>query len=448
MKTLRSNLTRLRNLVEEKLPTGEDILGFPGVSKAMILSAIETAYDLSRQIEDDGSGIQFEIVSLKRFFSEQYSEVKNYLESDDEKRRSNYEFDKFLHRISSIVEKIKLVYFVVVKEGLRDDIELSKLRGQIAQHVETAKQICDLKDELVLLSEQIQEAKTAVDESEESIVSKAAKIEEWYGVSEKQYEEIDETHKAIQGWDQEIASRKVEIAAQEKRLSGIISEVDALSARLDKLVAGSENLAKGLNAQGDKNVSLLTEIENTLGDANRTGMSASFKERKNELKRPLFVWRLIFIMSLILLGMVAFYLILPEFATASPDWKLILVKLAATSPFIWLGWFSAKQYSFTAKILEDYAFKYASSMSYEGHKKATREVDVALERVLLEYSLFNMSQNPIRLYGKSDHATPLHDLAATILDRLPNLKRVTADTAAGKISADLAAGKGDDGNSV
>ena len=58
-------------------------------------------------------------------------------------------------------------------------------------------------------------------------------------------------------------------------------------------------------------------------------------------------------------------------------------------------------------------------MAYEGHKKAARELeDANLEKALLEMSLFNMEQNPIRLFAKDGHATPINEL----FDRVKRIK--------------------------
>lgn len=102
------------------------------------------------------------------------------------------------------------------------------------------------------------------------------------------------------------------------------------------------------------------------------------------------------------------------------------MRIGVLSPLVWLGWFAARQFSYLSRISEDYAFKYAASMAYEGFKKATRETDQDLERVLLEFSLFNMAQNPIRLYdGKPDHASPANEMLETVLGSLRHMKKAT-----------------------
>jgi hypothetical protein len=67
-------------------------------------------------------------------------------------------------------------------------------------------------------------------------------------------------------------------------------------------------------------------------------------------------------------------------------------------------------------------------MAYEGHKKAARDVDEELEQILLEFSLFNMAQNPIRLYGERDiHATPVQEALEQFLSKLSTFKKVSGE---------------------
>ncbi|NMC43747.1 MAG: hypothetical protein GYA46_07500 [candidate division Zixibacteria bacterium] len=97
-----------------------------------------------------------------------------------------------------------------------------------------------------------------------------------------------------------------------------------------------------------------------------------------------------------------------------------------------MGWFAAKQYGYISKIREDYAFKAAAAMAYEGHKKAAREVNKELESVLLEMSLYNMSQNPIRLYGDKDiQGSPIHELVDKVFQKIPDIKKASVSVPAG-----------------
>ena len=92
------------------------------------------------------------------------------------------------------------------------------------------------------------------------------------------------------------------------------------------------------------------------------------------------------------------------------------MRLALTAPFIWLGWFSARQHGFTSRLREDYAYKEASAKSFEGYKREAKEVDPEMLKKLLEQAIKNLGDNPIRIYdGKNNHPSPTHELFDSIM---------------------------------
>ena len=96
---------------------------------------------------------------------------------------------------------------------------------------------------------------------------------------------------------------------------------------------------------------------------------------------------------------------------ATSDWAQLPVRLALTAPLIWLGWFSAKQYGYTTRLMEDYAYKEASAKSFEGYKREAGEVDPEMLKNLLDTAIKNLGDNPIRIYsGHENHASPLQEL--------------------------------------
>jgi hypothetical protein len=61
--------------------------------------------------------------------------------------------------------------------------------------------------------------------------------------------------------------------------------------------------------------------------------------------------------------------------------------------------------------MEDYSYKYAVSMAFEGYKKATKEIDQDLQVKLLEMTIYNISNNPLSIYETdNNHGTPYHEL--------------------------------------
>ena len=151
------------------------------------------------------------------------------------------------------------------------------------------------------------------------------------------------------------------------------------------------------------------QVNELLGDANRTGMAASFTARRAALRDPMRVWAGVFIGAIIGLSILGLVYIEPLITAA--HWEQIPAKLALTAPLIWLGWFAVKQYGYTTRLREDYAYKEASAKSFEGYKREAGQVDAEMLKRLLETAIENLGQNPIRIYdGHDNHGSPIQEL--------------------------------------
>lgn len=414
MNNFRSNLTRLRHQIEVRLPDGTDVYGYSGVSKDLLLSTVDKAYDLSYEIQQKDDQTRFEIIALKRFGSNVNSLLKEILESDDHKKR----FDEFLDSLSTLIEKIKLTYFIVTKDGLRDDEELAVIRQTTA----TTKEECsELVTEKVNLEENIKKANldvSAISVMREQADSDYISISTWRNESEKYYSEMSETHESIEGWDKEIEAYKNDILAKKAVFDDMSKRVVGLESRMNTNVSQSEASKDELAILEKEIKTLNEEARQTLGDVSRVGMAASFKKRKDELVLDKTVWQGVFVFAIIGLAIFAYRYVWPEITKPNVEWYAMLSRLAILSPFVWLGWFAARQFGYVSRIREDYAFKYAAAMAYEGHKQAAREGNPELEKDLLKFSIENMVLNPIRLYYmKPDHSTPIQEFIDNLCAR-------------------------------
>lgn len=425
MQHFRSQLTRLKSLIGEKLPDGEDIFGFSGVSKALLVSAVDTAYTLSRDIEEKDDDTHFEVIALKRAGSKVHQEFKDFLESLRPDKPDTKVFDRFLTDLSELVEKTKLVYLVVNKDGIRDDLELQAIRSKISGLTAGLDKLAALQVTYGQNAEKIKTSLSVVESSHKKADELTDDIQEWYEAAGSQSEEIEQLHEKVTGWEAEFAKRSAEIRVINEQVAALQKTAQQLKQDFEASVKAGNESAEMLKRLTASNQTLQEEIRKTLGDANRVGMAGSFKERKADVDKGLFWWRVAFIVTLPAIAGLA-WVLLEQSTQQSVDWGGLVVRIGVLSPLVWLGWFSARQFSYLSRISEDYAFKYAASMAYEGFKKATRETDEELERVLLEFSLFNMAQNPIRLYdGKADHASPAHEMLDTVLSSLRHMKKVT-----------------------
>ncbi|WP_421233997.1 hypothetical protein [Aeromonas jandaei] len=80
------------------------------------------------------------------------------------------------------------------------------------------------------------------------------------------------------------------------------------------------------------------------------------------------------------------------------------------TPFLWLAWFSGRQYSHSNKLRQDYIYKSAIAMAYQGYKEESTEMGGDMHNKLLENIVEHFSDNPVRLYEKCDSSSPLEEL--------------------------------------
>ncbi|HEY8158821.1 MAG TPA: hypothetical protein VIF10_08965 [Methylobacter sp.] len=210
-----------------------------------------------------------------------------------------------------------------------------------------------------------------------------------------------------------------ETAATESAASVVLAQNYAKE--INTLLSGFVSLKDELEISQNTQAKLFEQFEdyrNTindlLGDANRTGMAASFTKRKRELSGPMRNWLLAFACSI--LGLVAMGVIYLAPLLEPGKLELLPYRLTLVAPFIWLGWFSAKQYGYTARLREDYAYKEASAMSFEGYRREVIDTDVEMQKNLLDTAIKNLGDNPIRIYnGHENHASPLHEIIEKLL---------------------------------
>lgn len=265
------------------------------------------------------------------------------------------------------------------------------------------------------LIEKLAEAYTRVDDAakiREELRSYHVEATEFASTARAQMEILDELLKkatlnteSTQTDSTESEAALVQAREDAKKIRDLTSELTTLKGELEDNRTAQETLFGQLDGYQKK-------IGGLLGDTNRVGLGAAFRSRKLELQAPMKWWLILFgfsIIGIVAMGVVYFVPILETGKLEQLPFRLALV-----SPLIWLGWFSAKHYGYTARLREDYAFKEASAMSFEGYKREASEAGVEMQEKLLDSSIKNFSDNPIRIYnGHENHASPLHE----VLDR-------------------------------
>lgn len=435
MQQFKSRLTRIKGSLESKLPEGPDIYGYSGVDKAMLLRTCDDIYALAELMEAKDTPHQFEIIVLKRFEARIHEGLKKFLDEDAGTPKAKDKFDDFLDKFSRLYERTKQAYFIVSKDGLRDELEIQALLSQISSLKDKQTEYESLVEEL---QKNAEAARIRADEIEialtnatsqittqtQSATNAHAEIHENLGAVRTWHGEISSTHGKMAGWDKEVSDTLEATKTNATAVATMLGQLQTGITDLTDATQKSKELTDASNAIHGQNVALIEEIRNTLGDSNRVGMAASFKEQMGLIHASQDQWKWIFIITLGVFAGVSIFAIALHLQGGTATWQSALSRFAMASPLIWLAWFAARQYGFANRVREDYTYKYASAMAYEGYKKAVREVDPTLEKSLVEVAIMNMAQNPVRLYSpkESDHASPFSEFFDKIFGRVKGVK--------------------------
>lgn len=287
------------------------------------------------------------------------------------------------------------------------DIERSiiQTKATLEEGVASKQSLDQLLTEAGQYNDEIQAKLEVATTAAESATKAATKIEE-------EGQQATETLEAI---NQNKATAAEDLATIQESKQEAKSDENEISEMVAKFAKLTEELAANKKTQKeifDEFENYRKKIDGLLGDANRTGMAASFTNRGLGLKWPLIGWLAVFGVSLIGLVVMGVKYIAPILnANSSTSLEQLPLRLALTAPFVWLGWFAARQYGFTSRLREDYAYKEASAKSFEGYKREANEVDPEMLKKLLEQAIKNLGDNPIRIYeGKNNHSSPTHEL--------------------------------------
>jgi len=271
-----------------------------------------------------------------------------------------------------------------VKEGVQLKVQMDAVLSEAQAQRDAAKQLAD----------SVAAANLACTEALNAATASSTEASEVLNL-------IKQTDTSARDLFASSKSGNEEIQQHRATILGLVADFTTLKAELQTNKATQQQLFEAFESHRE-------QVDELLGDANRTGMAASFTARRKALLIPLTMWGAVFIGAIIGLSFVGLKYIEPLIATA--NWEQIPARLALTTPLIWLGWFAVKQYGYTARLREDYAYKEASAKSFEGYKREARQDPEMLKR-LLETAIENLGQNPIRVYdGQDNHGSPLQEL--------------------------------------
>jgi len=239
-----------------------------------------------------------------------------------------------------------------------------------------------------------------------------AELQESLPFLEQKVAAINSAHTAAEKLDITLAD--LEDALKQIRLSKENAAAFAASAQAfrDDLLRD----LKKLREHGDWAAGIRKQVGETYVASTNAGLASAFSAKARTLAWSVWGWMIALIVAL---GYAAYvgHLRFPAVLAAvglRPDWGVVLINVMLSTlslaPAIWLGWVATKQIGQRFRLSEDYAYKAALSMAYEGYRSEAAKVDPAMQARLFGSALSRLDELPLRLVEKEVHATPTTEL--------------------------------------
>lgn len=290
---------------------------------------------------------------------------------------------------------------------------------QLSAELLTVEKAAPLAQTIISLQTQIKQDAESVEQAKEASEAIRGELAILKSSAETG---IAELKKHWEGSNAEISQHAKDSVANK-------AELQAINDELQKTLTATKDLLKVVQEQSEKSDAsiktgeeLITQanqkLTKALADINRQALAGAFDAQAQKVNSERVIWVFLFLAAIAWLLGVGWYLTKDLDPKAVFDYHNLFRALPFAAPAIWLGWLSARQAGLLARIHQDYAYKAATAVAFEGYKKeAAAASDDALSRQLLETTIRNFGENPIRIYSKSDdHVMPIEQLIATVKD--------------------------------
>ena len=244
-----------------------------------------------------------------------------------------------------------------------------------------------------------------------------ASVNELLESANESAEEFQELRDKAEGTGTTVSERAAEAERMHAEMVVLRAKTDvgvsAFEARMVEIEGKHKEAAEQLESS-------IANLRKTDRDAKRQGLAGAFTARASRIQKERSVWLVTFIAAVVGLSSLAI-----KFALDITDFTYenlvvaLLRRIALAAPMIWLGWYAARQVGRLNQIQEDYEYKAASALAFESYRnEIAASGDGALLNRLLDTTIKNFGDNPVRLYDDPDKEanTPAADLIKRLDD--------------------------------
>lgn len=272
-------------------------------------------------------------------------------------------------------------------------------------------------------------------------------VERQHQASKTSVEAIAATQLNVQSTKEKVDVDAVHVGEAREAVEAhadVTKKLAEIAGKTETQVAEYEEQLKTLIEQSRTQQKQINEL---LGGATDAGLASAFDRRSKKFKRPEMVWQIVFGFSILgLIGVAASYALSDGTLSNPSDWQQVVRMLATRIPFaaplVWLAVHAARQASLAKRLEEEYAFKAAISMSFDGYRRQMAEIGENLPpssplATLCNNTLREIAASPGRVYDGQrmdpNIATSLAEVLKptveagfkTVSDKLPDLRHLS-----------------------
>lgn len=327
-----------------------------------------------------------------------------------------YEEKKIIPKIKKILKSIEQNNGVDISKSYNDFIEVfSMIESLYFTYIPQMPLIESIKEKF---DNQLSEFESSFSKKDKDFSDKITSLQTLLGSSQASATQIEGIKNNVISSETKILSIQSEYEAsknkyieEEEKYNKLVLSMDANKSKLERAInelgelkkSKEEELKVIIEKLGDEK----EKIKDILGDANRASMAQSFLDRKKELNTPIYnsaFWRNI---GLVLMSGLILIILIVEWNQESFDYFRFFSRLPVVMPLLWLVWSNSQRNNHLIRVQEEYAYKAAVAIAFEGYQRKVDEInDVDLKKLLLELSVTNMGNNPVNLFDKNTKNSP------------------------------------------
>lgn len=466
MEQTTQKLIDLIDIINDRFPDENDLKGFPGISRALILELLNECNSILITLK--GHDNHFEVILLKREAAEIFEKLFMELKENFDKIKGD-RFNIIIKLISKLRSLVRETYAAVINTApIRTETDIAKAKAELdlltsnneelkrinaellAFKEKTITNLSTLTSDATILKKGIDTTNTEVTALKNASATIAADLTEKQRIfteSEKTITEFLGTisnHKtAVETIKENTTQWQSDIKAAKDNLETKVEEFDKLNSRskdVQKEIETTHEKIFGKKDEDGKQIKgylqdteelkkqmvdflveqellfreQFTEIKGLLPDATSAGLAAAYQKQKESYTKPIQLWSGVFFTTISIMTGLGIYILYKHFqTTTSITLNDALISLLKDLPFfiptIWLAAFASKQQSQYKRLKQEYAFKETNAKSFHGHKEQIERLmkdggaDKDLLSQLVAQLVFITAQNPSNTLDNKSH---------------------------------------------